>query len=253
MGIDIYILNLPRSTHRLTLCREELCARGIPIEKIHTWVANDDWNYEKTRQVCEAAIADGFPKYQSFLDKGQHNKEGIAIFTQSWNYCRFFRHLIETQKDAVLIHDDMKFDLGMTYESLNEVTDFLHSRDELFYFLSLRIDQKIHTKLTREFGTEHRFVFNGVHRNNRSPDTAFVITPQGAELLLSEFEGRFPPRLEVWILNFNQHVGFYSVNVSGIMCHKFIHGTDIFTDDYSDFARPLETTADPDPLENKNR
>ena len=247
MGIDIYILNLPRATHRLTLCREELCAKGIPIEKIHTWVANDDRDYGKTRQVCEAAIADGFPKYQSFLDKGQHNKEGIAIFTQSWNYCRFFRHLIEIQKDAVLIHDDMKFDQGMTYASLNEVIDFLHNKDEPFYFLTLRMRKELSMELAREFSTENRFVLKGIDIHSPSPDTAFMITPQGAEFLLSEFEGWFPPRLERCLYSFGRHAEFYSARYSTINCHKFIHGSDIF--DHSPgsnhpLLRSVETTKD---------
>ena len=246
MGIDIYILNLPRETHRFSLCHKELCARGIPTEKIHTWVANDDRDYEKTRQVCEAAIADGFPKYQSFLDKGQHNEEGIAIFTQSWNYCRFFRHLIETQKDAVLIHDDMKFDPGMTYATLNEVIDFLHNRDEPFYFLTLRMRKDLSMELEPEFGTENRFVLNGINIHSPSPDTAFVITPQGAELL-SEFEGWFPPRLERCLYSLGRREGSYSVGYSTINCHKFIRGSDIF--DHSPgsnhpLLRLVETTRD---------
>ena len=246
MDIDIYILNLPRDTHRLTLCHKELCARGIPAEKIHTWVANDDRDYEKTRQVCEAAIADGFPKYQSFLDRGEHNKRNIAIFTQSWNYCRFFRHLIEIQKDAVLIHDDMKFSPRMTYASLNEVIDFLHNRDEPFYFLTLRV---FNTDSERIEVPENPDITYGIY--NSSSDTAQVITLEGAEFLLSEFEGYSPPRLEHYLgetfchKHLSQNAGIYSVRYrSPINCQKFIDGSNIIGP--NGYFRAISTTSDND-------
>ena len=248
MGIDIYILNLPRVTHRLTLCRQELYARGIPIEKIHTWVANDDRDYEKTHQVCEAAIADGFPKYQSFLDRGEHNRQNIAIFTQSWNYCRFFRHLKDEQKPALLIHDDMRLIQRVPvelYGDLNKIVDFLQNQDEIFYFLAL-------WPWYKEAGDvvlENPHILRGIYRSGA--DLAQVITPQGAELLLSRFEGYYPPRLESFLEHdLNQTVGFYTMGRhSPIRCEKFIEGSSIHNDKDTiiaghPFIRPIKTTRD---------
>lgn len=255
MDIDIYILNLPRDTYRYNLCYKNLCAKGVPIQRIHTWVANDDRDYEKTRQVCEAAIADGFLKYQSFLDRGEHDQWNIAIFAQSWNYCRFFRHLIDEQKTALLIHDDVGFGNEMTYEILNEMVECLQNRDEVFRYLTLWAfgDKR---KKDYAFVPENPHIVRGIYYYGC--DMAQVITPQGAALLLSKFEGYFPPQLEDFILkDWHQAVGFYAIYAineeSPLRCQNIIHyRSNIFienvdhysTDVNAQYIRPIETTRD---------
>ena len=70
---NVYILNLPREIKRRYVTEGGLLAKGVPLSKINVWEANDDRDYEKTRHVCEAAIADGFPEFQVHLDNGWHN------------------------------------------------------------------------------------------------------------------------------------------------------------------------------------
>ena len=244
MDIDIYILNLPRDTHRFDLCYKDLCAKGVPTEKIHTWVANDDRDYEKTREVCEAAIADGFSEFQRFLDRDQHNKYNIAIFTQSWNYCRFFRHLIDEQKTALLIHDDVMLGDEMTYQVLNEMVECLHNRDEIFrYFTLWRFWGK--ERFDPKPISENLCIAQGVCTSGS--DMAQVITPLGAEFLLENFAGHFPPQLENLINDLNQVVGFYTIDGgTSLSCKRTRHKSNIFNPSLDDdkYLRPIKTTWD---------
>ena len=247
MGIDIYILNLPREMKRRYMTEGALRAKGVPPSKIHIWEANDDKNYEKTREVCDAAIADGFPQYQSFLDKGQHNACNIAHLTQSWNWCRFFRHLIDEQKTAMLIQDDVMLGDQMTYQALNEMVECLSDQDKIFYYFTLWIRwfgrrKKFNPKLV----PENPHIIQGIY--SKGCDMAQVITPEGAELLLSRFEGYFYPVLEDLIfdnLDLKHHAGFYALSdEEPFSCQKMTRESTIRLEGVNGFVRPIDTTKD---------
>ena len=245
MAIDIYILNLPRATHRFESCSKELRAREIPVESIHTWVANDDMDYEKTREVCEAAIADGFPKYQSFLDKGQQNACNIAHLTQSWNWCRFFRHLIEAQKTALFIQDDVMLGPEMTYQVLNEMVDCLHDRNGIFLYFTLWIRWfNSRASINPKPLMENPHITRGIY--SKGCDMAQVITPQGAAFLLSKFEGYFYPVLEDLVFEELKHRdGFYTlIDEAPFSCRKWTRASTIRLEGIDGFVRPIDTTKD---------
>lgn len=227
------------------MCQGALRAKGTPVYRIQVWEAQDDLNYKKTREVCEAAIADGFPQYQSFLDEEQHNACNIAHLTQSWNYCRFFRHLIDEQKTALLIHDDVMFGEGMTYSVLNEMVDYLHDTDELFRYFTLWIrwfgvKDKINPKPT----SENPYISKNIY--SKGCDMAQVITPLGAEFLLAKFEGYFYPMLEDLIFDqLNRRVGFYTlINEETFSCEKWTRESTIRLEGVDGFVRPIEETKD---------
>ena len=250
MGIDIYILNVPREVKRRYVTEGALRAKGVPSSKINVWKANDDIDYEKTRQVCEAAIADGFPEFQVRLDNGQHNKKGIVHVTQSWNYCRFFRHLMDKQKTALLIHDDVMFGEKMTYSVLNEMVGCLHNRDEIFRYWTLWIrwfesKENINPKPIPENSNITRGIYN------KGCDMAQVITPTGAEFLLSKFEGYFLGVLEELIFYQLKHqVGFYTlIDEEPFGCNKLtrestIRSSEGYKRSPEGFIRPIEETKD---------
>ena len=75
---EVVILNLPRCVDRKDHCIRKLIESGTPPNKIQVWEAKDDMGYEKTRQVCEAAIADGFPHFGDFLERRLQNRHPIA-------------------------------------------------------------------------------------------------------------------------------------------------------------------------------
>lgn len=245
MAIDIYILNLPREMKRRYMTEGALRAKGVPSSKIHIWEANDDQDYEKTRQVCEAAIADGFPQYQSFLDKGQHNACNIAHLTQSWNWCRFFRHLIEEQKTALLIQDDVMLGPKMTYEVLNKMVDCLQDRNKIFHYFTLWIRWfKNKGKINPKPIMENHYITRGVY--SKGCDMAQVITPQGADSLLSKFEGYFYPVLEDLVFDQLKHQdGFYTlIDEEPFSCKKWTRESTIRLEGVDGFIRPIENTKD---------
>lgn len=225
------------------MCQGALRAKGVPLSKIHIWRANDDQDYEKTRHVCEAAIADGFPEFQVRLDNGQHNVGNIAHLTQSWNYCRFFRHLIDEQKTALLTHDDAMFGPEMTYEVLNEMVNCLQNRDEVFRYFTLWMrwldsEERSDPKPI----PENPHVTRGIYI--KGCDIAQVITPQGAEFLLAKFEGYHLGVLEDLIFTELKHrVGFYTlIDEEPFSTQKLIRKSMIRAD--VGFIRPIESTKD---------
>ena len=133
--MNVYILNLEVEQKRRYMCEGALFAMNAPFKRVKRWIAKDDFEYEKSSDVIRAAIRDGFPSFQSYLDKGQQNKDGIAIYTQTWNYCRFWRYLIENNETAMLIQDDRK--LRSPYPRMLEIFEELISFDPNFQFLSL--------------------------------------------------------------------------------------------------------------------
>ena len=96
---EVVILNLPRCTDRKDHCISKLIERGTPPNKIRVWKAKDDIDYEKTRYVCEAAIADGFPHFGELLERGLQNRRPIAIITQAWNNLRMLREYFQSDKN----------------------------------------------------------------------------------------------------------------------------------------------------------
>ena len=113
---EVVILNLPRCVDRKDHCIRQLIERGTPPNKIQVWKAKDDMDYEKTRHVCEAAIADGFPHFGDFLERGLQNRHPIAIVAQAWNYLRVFREYSQNDKTIVLLHDDWYFKKPYDFE-----------------------------------------------------------------------------------------------------------------------------------------
>ena len=133
--MNIYILNIQSQQKRRYLCEGGLFAMQTPFKQTKHWWAIDDDNFLTTREMCETAINDGFPVFQEYLDKGQHNEYGIAVFTQLWNYCRFWRHLIENNETAILIQDDRR--MACTYPRLLEIYREVVKFDPDFQFMSL--------------------------------------------------------------------------------------------------------------------
>ena len=194
--MNVYILNLKRQWKRRILCQGGLLGAGTPFEKIKIWVANDDRDYNTTYDVVEAAIADGFPKFQEYLVDDRHKSCSIALMAQMWNYCRFWQHLIDQDETAILIQDDRRF--GCFYQELLDIHNLLVDFDPDFEFLSLWCQIAVAKK---SFSFRMPFNILPIHQHlafglYESADTGFIVTPKACHLLIESAIGFMPARTE---------------------------------------------------------
>ena len=191
---DIYILNLRAEEKRRYMCEGALFAMQTPFHRLKQWVAIDDLNYQKTRDVLEDAIADGFPAFQSYLEKGQHNQYNITLYTQTWNYCRFWRHVVELGETVMIIQDDRK--ICTPYPALQEIVQDLSQFDPEFQFISLWCKQE--TMEEEDFPirwiSEGSPIAYGIFEGGAC--AGHIVTPKGAQWLIENVVGYFPPRVE---------------------------------------------------------
>lgn len=100
------IMTLEKTPDRLTSCLGALSTVHIPNDTLTPVYGNDDFDYEKSRHVCEAAAADGFDVFGKVIDTGEHNRKPISDITQAWNFCRLWRKVIELDVTCLIIQDD---------------------------------------------------------------------------------------------------------------------------------------------------
>ena len=106
----IYIINLEHERTRKELCCTHLLEAGVPPEKISVWKASDNTFFPKTRDLCEAAAADGFLFFQKVLEENMQNEAGIGYLALLWSNLRILRHICETNETAIVIEDDTKIE-----------------------------------------------------------------------------------------------------------------------------------------------
>ena len=251
--LPIYILNIQSQQKRRYLCEGALFAMQTPFKHVKHWWATDDDNFLTTREMCEVAIDDGFHAFQEYLDKGQHNEDGIAVFTQLWNYCRFWRHLIENNETAILIQDDRR--MACTYPRLLEIYREIIKFDSDFQFMSLWckkdvVNGSFSDRLPFRYIFEGSSIAHGIYENGAC--AGHIVTPEGAKVLLDIVPGYFKPRVEYAVSKYCQErKHFYTLvnekeNLKHLVNAPGYTGSKIF--DYTSpdtFVRPLHTTRDP--------
>ena len=237
------------------MCEGALFAMGTPFVNVKRWEAIDDLNYIKSREVLEAAIANGFPAFQSYLDRGLQNTENIAILTQTWNYCRFWRHVVAENKTVMLIHDDRRF--RVPYPKMVEITkDVIQKPD--FHFLSL---------WCRHYSVKDKFlpfrwisdgspIAHGIYEGGA--DVGHIVSPKGAKWLL-DMVGDASPPIE-WAIRAKAYDNdnFYTLVDESLNLEHLVPGKKGYIPsrihDYSEsskdkYKRPVSTTADESEVE----
>ena len=190
--MDVYILNLQAEQKRRYICEGALFAMDTPFVHVKRWEAIDDLNYIKSREVLEAAIADGFPAFQSYLNRGVQNKEGIGVLTQTWNYCRFWRHVVAENKTVMLIQDDRRF--RVPYPKMVEITEEVIYGPN-FHLLSLwcRHHAVKDKYLPFRWISDGSPIAHGIYEGGA--DVGQIVSPKGAQWLL-DIIGDASPRVE---------------------------------------------------------
>ena len=243
---EVVILNLPRSVDRKDYCIGKLMERGTPANKIRVWAAKDDRDYEKTRDVCEAASADGFSIFAELLESGVHNRRPIAIITQGWNNLRVLREYSQSDKTVVFLQDDWYFRESYDFGYINEIVRYGMSLDDDLKYISLwygkdadGIPNNIPSeKLIFPEKLLARGFVGSCH------DVAMVLTPSGAKVIMELWLTQFSLPLESLFLALatTSLPGFYTSVKHLVRCSGF--PSTIFREDNQGSIRGIDTTRD---------
>ena len=237
---EVVILNLPRCTDRKDYCVSKLIERGTPPNKIRVWEAKDDMDYEKTRQVCEAAIADGFSHFGELLDRGKHNLRPIAIITQAWNNLRMFREYSQSDKTIVFLQDDWHFREPHEFGDVEDIVRYSMNLDANLKYISLwysNKDDRVVDGIPPEKLLTRGFV-------GFCHDVAMVLTPAGAETIMNLWINQFSLPLESFFYSLISTAmpGFYT-SVQHLVKSSGMDST-IRREDAQGLIRKVKTTAD---------
>lgn len=242
--MNVYILNIPSNTKRRYMCEGALFAMEFPFANVKHWVAIDDWCYKLTSDMLRDAIEDGFPAFQKYLDKGQQNEYNIGTFTQTWNYCRFWRHLIENNETAMLIQDDRK--IKSTHSEMTEILENILEFDPEFMFMSLwskGIEDKF---LPIRWISDGSPIAHGIYACGAC--AGHIVTPKGAEWLIENVIGYFPPRVEYAVIGKCQtKPHFYTLADEDISLDHLVDNRDYLPGGIigkDGDVRPIHTTSD---------
>ena len=138
--MDVICLNLERAKDRFNAFRGAASQRGIPADKLYFKVAKDARDFDDDfSALIKGAADDGFPFVECY---GQGISDDViqqtpATMSQAWNYCRMFRHIIETGRDTMILHDDRM--ITVDYDVCEAVLDTLKGNCQEFYMWQLRI------------------------------------------------------------------------------------------------------------------
>ena len=248
--MDVYIMNLQAEQKRRYMCEGALFAMGTPFVHVKRWIAIDDLNYVKTRELLEDAIADGFPGFQSYLDRGLQNKDGIGIFCQMWNYCRFWRHVVAENKTVMLIQDDRRF--CAPYPKMMEIAKEVIQKPD-FYFMSLWCKQQYipEKNLPLRLISKESPIASGIYEGGAC--AGHIVSQKGAQWLIENiFRNDLSPRVE-WAVRVasSANANFYtfvdeSLNLEHLVPDKrgYLPSRILSNTKPNEYERPVYTTAD---------
>ena len=179
-----YILNLPKRKIRRGIAIASALRSDVPLFNLRIWNAHDDKNYGNMSDLVQAVVSDGFPEFE-ILAREEYAYMQPPLLCQTWNYCRFFRHLQSVDENAIIVHDDVYLRTynyyTYTYENLHtlveDVRQYCVSRDIVLGMLLLGNRSPKSIKDNVEVIPDIQ-VACGIHSYQ---DEAIFITPAGAK------------------------------------------------------------------------
>jgi len=223
------IMTLEKTPDRLTSCLGALSTVHIPPDTLTPVYGNDDFDYEKSRHMCEAAAADGFEVFEKVLENGEHNRKPISDMTQCWNYLRLWRKVIALNVTCLIIQDDYTLAYPVVFLDLEHIANDL-APDILILNGSPDYGKfrKEIVRCTDGYGTE---CVRGIINNQ---DMGMLVSPEGAAHLtaaVSEFY--HVPNIGVYsfqdILNLFGQREYEMLKSIGVEDYDRFESLDVFT------------------------
>jgi len=223
------IMTLEKTPDRLTSCLGALSTVHIPNDTLTPVFGNDDFDYEKSRQMCEAAATDGFDVFEKVLEKNEHNRKPITDMTQCWNYLRLWRKVIELGVTCLIIHDDYTLAYPIVF------LDIEHIANDLSPDILILSGSPDYAEFRREtvmctdgYGTR---CVRGIINNQ---DMGMLVSPKGAQYLtesVSEFY--HVPNIDVYsfqdILNLFGQREYETLKSIGVKDYDRFESRNVFT------------------------
>ena len=211
-------MNLERHHTRRDFINGALVAMGFKYEDIFVWKAKDNFSYEKTYQLYEDAVRDGFPHFQIMLDTYMDDKVPISFASQHWNWCRILRHIANESDDPVIVLLD-KFYFQVGPEKIEKLLDAAQNTAAAekvpLKFVALDYDSRPkHIKSPVELVPPENIFIRGIP--SYAVDKASIITPIGADWLLTE-----------WMKSAEPPFGRFSASLEHALYKKMCHFVDL--------------------------
>lgn len=184
--MKIIRLNLERHHTRKDFGNGALVAMRFRFEDIIIWKGKDNLPYQKTYQLYEDAVQDGFPHFQHLLDTHADNKMPITFASQHWNWCRILRHIANDHDEPVVVLLDTFFlNVGpkTIVNILNDAQTAAATDKVLLKFVALNYD-KTAIKNLEFVPPDNRFIRG---TPSYAVDACSIISPIGAEFLLEKW------------------------------------------------------------------
>lgn len=181
MSIDkVYILNVPRCQDRLIFSVASLTQKGVPWDKISVWEAIDNLAFEKTLDVRDAMIADDFLEADKWFVEDKIYEYPIGYYCQGWSYCRWFRHIVQTNETSLLVQDRRA--LQIPFDKVSSDISVLRETDPDFLYASLRCD---HLNIQQPNWISEESLWAYGTYDLSATDWGLVMTKSGAKKILS--------------------------------------------------------------------
>ena len=182
-------LNIERLQFRRDFIGGILFNQGVPFEKMKIWKGKDAEDYEKTYQVFEAAIEDGFGHFQRYIDMNTDDWLPIGTACQHWDVCRICRYIKTVGEPVIYLHDDQCLPKGYeAYLKLFEDATRIAARDQTdLKYISLSYCGQPDMQYVSEIDIvePEKYLMRGTPACGT--DLGAIITPAGASWLLETY------------------------------------------------------------------
>ena len=224
--MKIIRLNIPRLQFRRDFVAGILFGRDVPLEKMIVWEGRDAAAYEKTYQVFEDAVKDGFSHFQRYLDMNTDDWLPIGTACQHWDVCRICRYIQTINETVIYLHDDQY--LLKPYNAYLELFDdaartAIKDQTALKYVaLSYSNQPDMQYICHYDIVDPERLLMRGIP--SCGTDLGAIITPAGASWLLDTYtENDIHPILECSFQTMIEKEidlsGFYTIVDEGAWLH----------------------------------
>jgi len=176
----VYIFTIDRARDRMLICLGGLFTMGVPIDRIEIFYGADFEDYGNINDLCDAAIADGFPSFEN-VNKNESQSWTFRCVAQQWAYMHLWRKIKENGECAMIIHDDVL--LRMKFDRYEHITGRLDGFDEEWRLLNLLSYTSLKDWNRDGYGNFNHMIFKGI--TNHNYDQAIIITPRFVDWIMA--------------------------------------------------------------------
>lgn len=170
-----------------------LYMQSVPLNEMEVWKGVDADDFEKTFDVFEDAIKNGFRHFQKYIDSDTDDWLNIGAACQHYDFCRILRYIQTIDAPVIYLHDNQYFPKHyQAYLDLYKYTLGIADRDntELKY-LALDWSRSRHFIAASDLDAvaPENTIIRGIP--GVGADVGAIITPSGARWLLKTYDDSY--------------------------------------------------------------